>query len=150
MKKKNDINEKKEIIDEIQDLSEEILTEDFDFFQEGSQRFKNLNIIEQTVEEIKRDKNEDKELDELIKDCIENLEEYVSIFSFEDLIYDPEYALKSLMKSLKKVINFHYFYTKFTLPKDKNEHKEKELLKNPQSPIPNPQSPFFQNSKLYI
>ena len=32
------------------------------------------------------------------------------------------------MKSLKKVINFHYFYTKFTLQKDKNGYKEKVKL----------------------
>ena len=32
------------------------------------------------------------------------------------------------MKSLKKIINFHYFYTKFTLPKNKNVNKNKEKI----------------------
>ena len=126
--KKDDMNEIKEITDEFQDISKEILAEDFDFFQEESKRTESIEIIGGAIKEIKNNKDNNIDLDEYIKDCIENLEEYVSIFSFEDLIYDPEYALKSLMKSLKKVINFHYFYTKFTLPKDKNEYKEKELL----------------------
>ena len=128
VEKKNDMNENKEIMNTIQDISGEILVEDFDFFKEDSKRLENIGIIEETIEEIKKDKNKDLELDEFIEDCIENLEEYSSIFSFEDLIYDPEYSLKSLMKSLKKVINFQYFYTKFTLPKDKNEYKEGEKL----------------------
>jgi len=110
--------------DEIQDISEEMLAEDFDFFKEESKRLNNMHIIEETIEEIKKENNKDNDLDEYIKDCIEILEEYSSIFSFEDLIYDPEYTLKTFMKSLKKVINFKYFYTKFTLLKDKNEHKE--------------------------
>ena len=95
VEKKNDMNENKEIMNTIQDISGEILVEDFDFFKEDSKRLENIGIIEETIEEIKKDKNKDLELDEFIEDCIENLEEYSSIFSFEDLIYDPEYSLKN-------------------------------------------------------
>ena len=112
--------------DEFREISQDKLAEDFDFFPEESKRRKNLFIVEETIEEIKKEKNNDNDLDEYIKDCIENLEEYSSIFSFEDLIYDPEYTLKCFMKSLKKIINFHSFYTKFTIPKEKIEQKQDE------------------------
>ena len=90
--------------DEFREISQDKLAEDFDFFPEESKRRKNLFIVEETIEEIKKEKNNDNDLDEYIKDCIENLEEYSSIFSFEDLIYDPEYTLKCFMKSLKKIL----------------------------------------------
>ena len=142
--KSSDEEKNKENQDEFeQDTSKDIFAEDFDFFQEESKRDNNIFIIEETIEEIKKEKNKDNDLDEYIKDCIEYLEEYSSIFSFEDLIYDPEYTLKSFMKSLKKIINFHYFYTKFTLPKNKNVNKNKEKIETEE----NQSSNKVQNSK---
>ena len=120
-----------EIKYEILDINDELLAESFDFFEEESTRTKNLNIIEETIEEIKKENNEDNNFDEYIKNCIENLEEYSNILSFENLIYDPEYALKLLMRFLKKVIKFKYYFIKFNLPKDKIDHKEeKEKTQN--------------------
>ena len=116
----NILNDEKDVNKEqSNELSEELLAEDFDFFEKESNRQDNLKVLENSIAEIKKENTID--LDEYIKDCIQDLEDFSTIFGLEDLIFDPEYTLKSFMKSLKQVINFKYFYTKFTIPK---EHKE--------------------------
>ena len=108
-------NEDGELIEDFSDY----FAEDFDFLKE-SKRDNNLKAVE-SIANIQKDN--DNNFDEYIKDCIQDLENFSSIFCLEDLIFDPEYTLKSFMKSLKQVINFKYFYTKFTIPKEKKEHK---------------------------
>ena len=108
-------NEDGELIEDFPDY----FAEDFDFLKE-SKRDDNLKVVE-SIANIQ--KVNDNNIDEYIKDCIQDLENFSCIFCLEDLIFDPEYTLKSFMKSLKQVINFKYFYTKFTSPKQKKEHK---------------------------
>lgn len=45
--------------DEFREISQDKLAEDFDFFPEESKRRKNLFIVEETIEEIKKEKNND-------------------------------------------------------------------------------------------
>jgi len=99
------------------------------FFQDESEQINHLSNIEKGLEKIKATKEND--LDEYLKDYIQDLEEFSCIFNLEELILSPEYTIKLFMKSLKKVINFQYFYTKFNNPKEKNENKEKFMsIKN--------------------
>ena len=114
---------------QINNINEELLAEDFDFFQDESEQINHLSNIEKGLEKIKATKEND--LDEYLKDYIQDLEEFSCIFNLEELILSPEYTIKLFMKSLKKVINFQYFYTKFNNPKEKNENKEKFMsIKN--------------------
>ena len=102
---------------QINNINEELLAEDFDFFQDESEQINHLSNIEKGLEKIKATKEND--LDEYLKDYIQDLEEFSCIFNLEELILSPEYTIKLFMKSLKKVINFQYFYTKFNNPKEK-------------------------------
>ena len=114
---------------QINNINEELLAKDFDFFQDESEQINHLSNIEKGLEKIKATKEND--LDEYLKDYIQDLEEFSCIFNLEELIFSPEYTIKLFMKSLKKVINFQYFYTKFNNPKEKNENKEKFMnIKN--------------------
>ena len=69
------------------------------------------------------------DLDDYLKDCIEDLENFSSFITFEDLIVDSRYTFKLLMKSLQKIINFNYFYVKFSVPKLKSNMNEEKKMK---------------------
>ena len=99
--------------------AEEQLDEDFEFFYDEPDLSKELEIIGEEIEQIKCQKEND--LDDYLKGYIEDLEEFSSILNLEDLIVDPTYTFNLLMKCLKKVFNFKYFYTKFSISKEKRE-----------------------------
>ena len=106
--------------------------EEFDFYEAQTESLNEFNKLEKYIEEIKA-KN-DNDLDEYIKYYIEDLENFSAIFNLKDLIVDPKYTFKLLIRSLEKIIKFKYFYIKFTIPKIKkdeskkiNEKKEKNI-----------------------
>ncbi len=69
------------------------------------------------------------DLDDYLKDCIEDLENFSSFINFEDLIVDSHYTFELLIKSLQKIINFNYFHIKFSVPKLKSNMNEEKKTK---------------------
>ena len=80
--------------------------------------------LDKFIEELNMTE-ENKNIDIYIKDFIKDLEDFTYIVNFDDLIIDYFYTYKLLIKSIEKIINFKYFYTKFIIPK-KNIQKEDE------------------------
>ena len=105
------------ISDVIKDFKKEIIEESSDDIKNNSQMKSKLKDLEKCFEEIK--KNQELDLDLYIKEIILDLEEFVGILTFEDLITEPKYTFKLFMNCLKKVISFKYFYRKFVIPKSK-------------------------------
>ena len=122
----NNLEEKNSnyLISQIQDEKGQLLAEDIDFFQDDSEPMNHIDKIGEGIEEIK--KNKENELEDNIRYYIQDLEEFTNLFYLKDLINDPNYTIKLFMKSLKKIIGFQNYFTKFTIPKDKNDNKENE------------------------
>ena len=131
---KNIVNQNQNILNITHDDKDELFNdeEEFDFYEAQTESLNEFNKLEKYIEEIKA-KN-DNDLDEYIKYYIEDLENFSAIFNLKDLIVDPKYTFKLLIRSLEKIIKFKYFYFKFTIPKIKkdeskkiNEKKEKNI-----------------------
>ena len=73
----------------------------------------------------KKNIEEENNLEEALKEHSKNLEEFSSIINLKDIIKKSDYTFNLSMKSLKRKINFKYFYIKFTIPKDKNKTEKK-------------------------
>ena len=107
---------------------DKLVAEDFKFFQDDMEMSKEFENLGKELEKINNIKEND--LEDYVKECIEDLEEFSSILNLEDLIVDPTYTFHLLMKCLKKVINFKCFYTKLTIPKNKNKEESIKNNKN--------------------
>ena len=126
----------------------QLLPDDFEFFSNHKEFTKDLENLEIKLEQINIE--EGNNLEEVLKEHIKDLEEFSSILNLEDLIEKPDYTFNLLMKSLKRIINFKYFYTRFTIPKDKNKSKgerKNQAKKSKQDNNINNNKEFFEKKR---